>query len=103
MENSPSFLFDALVLPDGAKAVATLAADGHTMEYLKDPYRHCKTILALGASKALLEQAGIPAVAGKDPGILVAEAAKAAAVSKALIAAIAVHRHPSRDSDPAAR
>ena len=100
MENSPSVLFDALVLPDGAKAVATLASDGHTMEYLKDQFRHCKPILALGASRKLLEMAGIPASPGKDPGILLAERDEITGAAPAFIAAIAAHRHPSRDSDP---
>ncbi len=100
MENSPSVLFDALVLPDGAAAIETLKRDGHTMEYLKDQFRHCKPILALGASRALLEMAGIPVSAGKAPGILLAERSKAADAAPAFIAAIAAHRHPSRDSDP---
>jgi catalase len=30
LENEPGFLFDGLVLPDGAEAVAALAQDGHT-------------------------------------------------------------------------
>ncbi len=67
MENSPSVLFDALVLPDGIKAIETLARDGHTMEYLKDQFRHCKPILVLGASTKLLEMAGIRAAIGKGP------------------------------------
>lgn len=98
MENSPSVLFDALVLPDGEKAVDILASDGHTMEYLKDQYRHCKTILALGASRKLLEMAGLRNVS--EPGVLLSEADQAAEAAKAFVAAIAVHRHPSRDRDP---
>ena len=47
LENEPGFLFDALVLPDGDEAVAALAQDGHTAEFIKDQFRHCKTILAL--------------------------------------------------------
>jgi catalase len=31
MENSPSVLFDALILPDGEAGVRALASDGHTM------------------------------------------------------------------------
>ncbi|MGQ3227207.1 MAG: catalase-related domain-containing protein, partial [Hydrogenophaga sp.] len=54
MENSPGFLFDALVLPDGAAAVESLDADAHTLEFLRAQYWHCKTILAFGASEALL-------------------------------------------------
>ncbi|HKQ22821.1 MAG TPA: catalase [Burkholderiales bacterium] len=100
MENSPSVLFDALVLPDGAKAIETLARDGHTMEYVKDQFRHCKPILALGASTKLLEMAGIRAASGKDPGLLAAEPSKAADAAARFVAAIAAHRHPVRDSDP---
>ena len=100
MENSPSVLFDALVLPDGAPAIKTLAADGHTMEYVKDQFRHCKTILALGASHQLLAMAGIVPSAGGDPGLIVAPSAQAVDAVSAFIAGIAAHRHPSRDSDP---
>ena len=100
LENSPSVLFDALVLPDGAAAIETLAADGHTMEYVKDQFRHCKTILALGASRKLLDMAGIVPSAGGDPGLIVAPSAQAVDAASAFIAGIAAHRHPSRDSDP---
>ncbi|WP_394756888.1 catalase [Rhodoferax sp.] len=100
MENSPSVLFDALVLPDGAPAIKTLAADGHTMEYVKDQFRHCKTILALGASHQLLAMAGIVPSAGGDPGLIVVPSAQVVDAASAFIAGIAAHRHPSRDSDP---
>jgi catalase len=102
-ENEPGFLFDALLLPDGVEAVKTLAANAHTMEFIKDQYRHCKTILALGASSALLERAGISATlpSGKnDPGLFLAEASRADAIAGKFIAAIAVHRHNDRDQDP---
>ena len=100
MENSPAFLFDALVVPDGSDAIQALAANGHTMEFIKDTFRHCKTILALGAGQELLEMAGIGAALGDDPGILVADSADAAEIATAFIKAIAAHRHFSRDSDP---
>ena len=100
LENSPSVLFDAIVLPDGADAVQALAKDGHTMEFLKDAFRHCKTILALGASDALLDQAGVLEHTGKDPGMLWCESSELAGAIPAFIAAIASHRHPMRDTDP---
>jgi catalase len=100
MENSPAVLFDAVVLPDGSEAVAALAANGHTMEFIKDTFRHAKTMLALGAGRELLDLAGIGAAVDDDPGILVADGADAAAIASAFIEAIAAHRHPSRDSDP---
>jgi catalase len=100
LENSPPVLFDALVLPDGTEAVEQLSRDGHTLEFVKDQYRHCKTILALGASSQLLEKVGISRElpSGEaDPGLLVSADA---ANSKAFIAAVSKHRHPARDTDP---
>ena len=99
LENSPSVLFDAIVLPDGAVAVQALSKDGHTMEFLKDAFRHCKTILALGASDALLDQAGVLEHTGKDPGMLWCESDAVDGAIPAFIAAIAAHRHPARDTD----
>jgi catalase len=102
LENSPSVLFDAVVLPDGREAVESLLKDGHTLEFLKDQYRHGKTILALGASSLLLERAGLAAdlpTGQKDPGLLIAPSGKGPD-PKVFIAALAKHRHPARDRDP---
>ncbi|UYG08413.1 catalase [Halomonas sp. M4R1S46] len=100
MENAPGFLFDALVVPDGNEAIQALAGNGHTMAFVKDQFRHCKTILVLGAGRELLEMAGIGPVMDEDEGILLAEGVDVAEVAPAFIAAVAAHRHPSRDSDP---
>ena len=54
LEAAPAVLYDALVLPDGDEAIAALRADGRTLEFIKDQYRHCKPILALGAGEQLL-------------------------------------------------
>ncbi|MEJ5988945.1 catalase [Ramlibacter sp. PS3R-8] len=103
LENEPGFLFDGLVLPDGAEAVAALAADGHTAEFIKDQFRHCKTILALGASRTLLAKAGVPVSMDKSQvqggtGLIVADAGDAA--TDAFLAALAKHRHFGRETDP---
>ncbi len=102
LEALPSVLFDAVVLPDGEDAVRALATDGRTLEFLKDQYRHCKPILALGASSSLLEQANIPSAlaSGKpDPGLLTA-ASEAADVFPLFVSAVAAHRHFARETDP---
>jgi catalase len=102
LENSPAVLFDAVVLPHGANAVEALAKDGHALEFIKDQYRHCKTILAMGAASRLLENAGVTPqlpTGGKDPGVLIGAAGKAPD-AQAFIAAIARHRHAERDRDP---
>ena len=102
LENSPPVLFDALVLPDGTEAVERLAQDGHTLDFVKDQYRHCKSILAIGASSGLLNKAGIqPQLPNgdDDPGILLA-ASGDAVDADAFIAAIGKHRHFIRETDP---
>ena len=101
LENEPAFLFDGLVLPDGEAAVNTLSADGHAMEGVRDQYRHCKPILALGAGAELLDLADASPTlptGDADPGITVT--ADAAAGAEALIAGLARHRHPERETDP---
>ncbi len=102
LENEPGFLFDALVLSDGEAGVAMLMKDAHTMECIKDQYRHCKTIMAIGASKTLLDKAEVvPKLPnGKpDAGVVMAGADASKAI-KAFIQGVAMHRHPQRETDP---
>lgn len=102
LENEPGFLFDALVLPRGPEAVATLSKDVHTLEFIKDQYRHGKTLLVMGDSRALLKMAGIePQLpgGGADPGIVIADSGRPEAIV-AFMEAMAKHRHPERETDP---
>lgn len=103
LENEPGFLFDALLLPDGAGAVVELSADGHTAETVRDQYRHCKTLVSIGTGADLLEMAGVSTqlpTGEPDPGITLA--ADAGAAAEALLAGLARHRHPERETDPPA-
>jgi catalase len=103
LENSPAVLFDAVVLPGGTEAVDALCLDGHTLEFVKDQYRHCKTILALGDSSRILAKAGIPLTlpSGQaDPGLLIEGTEENDANAQSFIAAIGLHRHVGRDRDP---
>ena len=98
---APSVLFDAVVLPAGADAVAQLQADGRALEFIKDQYRHCKPLLALGEGTELLDACGIDRTlpdGPNDPGVLVGGSAKATA--DAFLAALAKHRHFARETDP---
>jgi catalase len=102
MENSPPVLFDGLVLPDGDAGVKALAADGHTMEFVVNQFRHCKTILAFGASRQLLQNAGIAVTKdgrGTDGGLLLMDAG-ARNSAQTFMTALAKHRHPDRETDP---
>lgn len=96
LENQPSPLFDGAVLPDGAAASEALAANGLALEFLRDLYRHGKTLLAIGSGRVLLEAADIP-TAGDDAGLLIAERG---ADVKAFVDALAKHRHPGREASP---
>ncbi|MBI2769827.1 MAG: catalase [Burkholderiales bacterium] len=107
MENEPGFLFDALILASGQEAVAALSQDGHTLEFIKDQFRHCKTILAVGEARELLTLAGLPVSMDKSlaqggTGLIVAEAANSASALQAFIAAMGKHRHFGREMDPPA-
>jgi catalase len=102
IEAMPSVLWDAVVIPDGDDAIEQLAIDGRVLEFVKDQYRHCKPILAIGSATGLLQKAGIPEtlVSGHaDPGLLVIEGDDASGIA-AFIAAIAKHRHFERETDP---
>jgi catalase len=83
--------------------VSTLMADGHTLDFIKDQYRHCKTLLVLGSSSELLEKAGIPVAlptGEADPGLLIEAQDDGYASPEAFIRAVGKHRHPARDQDP---
>ena len=103
LENSPPVLFDALVLPDGKDGVDLLAEYGQTLEFVTNQYRHGKTILAFGASRALIEEAGIAESlpSGEpDPGILLGVIDNLWESAAGFIAAVGKHRHPERETDP---
>lgn len=105
MENEPGFLFDGLVLPDGAEAVAALSQDGHTAEFIRDQFRHCKTILVLGQSRELLAHAGVPLAMDKSllqggTGLVIAPRGEEQAAIDAFLEGLARHRHFGRETDP---
>jgi catalase len=103
LENSPAVLFDALALPGGSEAVDALCLDGRALEFVKDQYRHCKTILALGDSSKILVKAGISLTlpsGDADPGLLIEGQDGTGANAQSFIAAVGLHRHVERDRDP---
>jgi len=106
LDNSPPVLFDGLVLPDGGDAVKTLGSRFEVMDFISNQYRHGKTLLALGASKALIDRAGVAATLANgdaDPGIVIGATAKADQVAADFISALGRHRHPEREAGALAR
>ena len=103
LETMPSVLFDALIIPGGKAAVTLLGNVGQAAEFIKDQYRHCKPILALGAGADLVENAGVPAKlpsGDDDPGMLIGRHASAAKALPDFVKALARHRHFERAMDP---
>ena len=93
LETMPSPMWDALVIDASADALAKV---GPAVEFVKEQFRHCKTILVLGAAPALLAAAGIEAPS--DPGFIEGLNAKDAAA--AFIQAVGQHKHYEREKDP---
>lgn len=94
LDNHPSGLFDGAVVPGGAAAAERLLADGRALEFLRDAYRHGKTLLGVGEGVQVFAAAGIDPdpndggllLGGEDP--------------QAFIAALGKHRHPERETTP---
>jgi catalase len=104
LETAPSVLWDAAILPGGEEAVAELSVSGQALEFIKDQYRHCKPILALGAANDLLEAVSIPTLTPSgepDPGLLLQSVDDPTdEVLARFVQAVARHRHFERQTDP---
>lgn len=97
LDNQPSAVFDGAVVPGGGMAIDRWRQDGRALEFVRDTYRHGKTLLAMGEGADLLEAAGIDP-AWRDDGLLVGQAPAQAA--KLFIDSLARHRHPERETSP---
>ncbi|MEO6624558.1 MAG: catalase [Burkholderiaceae bacterium] len=101
-ENSPGFLFDAAIFPDGEDCAMALARNGQALEFVKEQYRHCKPMWVIGASRQLLKKAGISSTLPNgepDPGLVVGISDDSAG-GRAFMEALARRRHPERETDP---
>jgi len=86
------------VVPGGDAAVARLQTDGRALEFLRDAFRHGKTLMGLGRGGQLFGSAGI-APDEADEGLLMGGGAPAKSAT-AFIKALAKHRHPERETMP---
>ncbi|TFW16289.1 catalase [Duganella callida] len=104
IEATPAVLYDAVVIADGAASVAMLMRDPDARDFIRQQYRHCKPVLALGEGKDLLEKVGIPTAMDNgdaDAGLFVAAAGGADAGLQAFKQALAGHRNFQREFDAA--
>ena len=103
LEAGPSVLWDAVVVPDGEKAIAALSRDAHALDFMREQYRHCKPIMVLGAAAGLLKQASVPPAlpdGSPDPALIGAENDDLVPAIDAFKQALASHRSFARETDP---
>jgi catalase len=97
LEAGPSVMYDAVIVPDGDKSADLLARNAHAIDFLREQYRHCKPILALGGGADLLVKAMIPPTlpdGSADPALLIDGSLDA------FKEALASHRSFARETDP---
>lgn len=103
LETTPAVLYDGLIVLGDKVAVDILSNDGQALEFVKDQYRHCKTILALGAGTDLIEKAAvIPKLPSgePDPGLILFSKGNIKEALTQFVSALAKHRHYIRETDP---
>ena len=91
-----SVMFDAVYVPGGAKSIATLKGEADAVHFINEAYKHCKTIAATGEGCDLIRASAAASDAAAD-GIVLGRDAAAGKISAKFIAAIARHRHWSRE------
>ncbi|MEJ8849362.1 catalase HPII [Variovorax rhizosphaerae] len=103
--NSPSVMFDAVLVPAGKEGAEAMARNGDAVHFVLEAYKHCKAICTVGEGVALLASLGIgPGTEAAPAGVVVAatpvnnlgDNTAAQEVAQAFIAAIARHRHWDR-------
>ncbi|RYD94992.1 MAG: hypothetical protein EOP50_08680, partial [Sphingobacteriales bacterium] len=60
LEAGPPVLYDAVIVADSDAAILELSKNAHSLDFLRQQYRHCKPMLAIGSGVNLLSQASIP-------------------------------------------
>jgi catalase len=100
LDNHPSVLFDGAVIPGGETAAERLRSDGRALEFLRDAFRHGKTLMGMDEGKQLFAAAGIEPDEA-DGGLLLVDGAPANSAPM-FLEALGKHRHPERESNPPA-
>lgn len=100
-----SVLFDAVYVPGGAESIAALKKEADALHFLREAYKHCKTVGATAEGITLLQAAGIAAPPSTpknkgvtEAGVILSEDAKPQKIIPAFIKAIAQHRHWTREA-----
>ena len=103
--NTPSIMFDAVLVPAGKDGAAAMAQLGDAVHFVLEAFKHCKAICAVGEGVQLLAMLGVTAETEKPPaGVIVAptpvtnlgDATAAQQIAQQFVTAIAKHRHWER-------
>lgn len=103
LEAGPSVLYDGAVIIQEQLPLQPLQEDAHAVDFVKQQYRHCKPILALGGGVQLLNSAGVPSVlpdGTMDPGVIMNPDGLQAGSLSMFKTALASHRVYARETDP---
>ena len=111
---SSSVLFDAVYIPGGDKSIQALQQEDDAVEFVKEAYKHCKTLAATGAGGRFVrmaclgrDTAGVSEQEGnqktEDEGLIIGKEHDIRSVASQFINAMARHRHWARElkSQPA--
>jgi catalase len=102
LENSPSVLFDAVIVADEARDDEVLPGEPLFIDFLKEQYRHGKPMLVMGGGSLLLDKAGVPPTlpdGRPDPALVLGPGKDAL---EQFLAALGRHRETGRETDPPA-
>jgi len=103
--NTPSIMFDAVLIPAGLEGADAMARNGDAVHFVLEAFKHCKAICAVGEGLQLLASVGVGSDPAKAPaGVVVArtpvtntgDKGPAQQVAADFVAAIARHRHWDR-------
>ncbi|MFY8103178.1 MAG: catalase [Ramlibacter sp.] len=93
---APSVLFDAVMVPAGAASAQALAAQGDSVHFVLEAFRHGKALCLIGESVRLLQGAGEQAASAQGVVIGPNDPAARLQMAQDFIQAIARHRHWDR-------
>jgi catalase len=105
IEAGPSVLYDAVIVADGAASVKALMGNADALDFVRQQFRHCKPVLAVGAGADLLRKAGVPdttADGSADPSMWNPALGAFLPALQEFKAALAAHRNFQREVDAAA-
>ena len=105
IQGGPPVLYDAVIVADGEASAKMLMGDADALDFVRQQFRHCKPILAVGAGADLLRKAGVPEKmedGSADPSLWCVPAGGVVPALTEFKAAVAAHRNFQREVDAAA-